>query len=81
MWHRTCAYASCSTAGTLNAADCQRLLPGWLLPDAPQQTLLTVTGAAVAHSERFGFVEPYQGLETIAQAGTVIGHQETGGPG
>ena len=64
------------TAGTLDEADGQRLLPGWQLPDAPQQTLLTVTGAAVAHSERFGFVEPYQGLETIAQAGTVIGHQD-----
>jgi hypothetical protein len=67
------------TAGTLSAADFQRLLPGWHQPDAPLQTQLTVTGAAVAHSERFCFVEPYQGLETIAQAGTVIGHQD--GPG
>jgi len=67
------------TAGTLSAAACQRLLPGWHLPGAPRQTQLTVTGAAVAHSERFCFVEPYQGLETIAQAGTVIGHQD--GPG
>ena len=67
------------TAGTLSAADCQRQLPGWQLPNASQQTQLTVTGAAVAHSERFCFVEPYQGLETIARAGTVIGHHD--GPG
>lgn len=67
------------TAGTLSDADSQRHLPGWRLPDGPRQTLLTVTGAAVAHSERFWFVEPYQGLEAIAHAGTVIGYHD--GPG
>jgi hypothetical protein len=32
-----------------------------------------VTGPVVAKSEKFRFVEPYQGLELIAKAGTVIG--------
>ena len=64
------------TAGTLSAAGCESALPGWHQPDVPRQTILTVTGAAVAKNERFCFVEPYQGLETIARAGTIIGHQD-----
>lgn len=66
-------------AGTLSADHAARLLPGWRQPDAPEQTALTVTGAAVARSERFAFVAPFQGLEHFAQAGTVLGHQD--GPG
>jgi hypothetical protein len=50
-----------------------RLLPGWRQPDAPRQWALDVTGPVVAKSEKFRFVEPYQGLELIAKAGTVIG--------
>lgn len=66
-------------AGTLGADQADRQLPGWRMPDAPTQTALTVTGAAVARSERFCFVAPYQGLETFAHAGTVLGHHD--GPG
>jgi predicted deacylase len=66
-------------AGTLGADEADRQLPGWRMTDAPTQTALTVTGAAVARSERFCFVAPYQGLEVFANAGTVIGHHD--GPG
>ena len=66
-------------AGTLSAQQAAHQLHGWRMPDAPAQTTLTVTGAAVARSERFCFVVPYQGLEVFATAGTVIGHHD--GPG
>ena len=66
-------------AGTLSADQAARQLPGWRMPDAPAQTALTVTGAAVARSERFRFVAPYQGLEAFPHAGTVLGHHD--GPG
>ena len=66
-------------AGTLSAAALDAALPGWRLPDAPRQWALTVEGAAVAQSERFAFTQPFTGLEVVARAGTVIGHQD--GPG
>lgn len=66
-------------AGTLGADEADRQLPSWRMTDAPTQTALTVTDAAVARSERFCFVAPYQGLEVFANAGTVIGHHD--GPG
>lgn len=57
----------------LDAQAIQRLLPGWLQADAAQQWALDVTGPVVARSEDFRFAEPYQGLELIACAGSVIG--------
>ena len=60
-------------AEALDAPEIHRLLPGWRQPDAQQQWALDVTGPVVAQSEKFRFVEPYQGLEIIARAGTVIG--------
>jgi hypothetical protein len=60
-------------AGTLDAAEAARLLPGWQLPDAPRQWALEVTGPVVARSENFRFAEPYTGLEVIERAGSVIG--------
>ena len=60
-------------AGTLDAAEAERLLPGWRLPDAPEQWALEVTGPVVAKSEHFRFTEPFTGLEVIARAGTAIG--------
>ncbi|MEO6322213.1 MAG: succinylglutamate desuccinylase, partial [Polaromonas sp.] len=60
----------------LDAQAIQRLLPGWRQADAPQQWALDVTGPVVAKSEKFRFAEPYQGLEVIARAGTVIGWNE-----
>lgn len=60
-------------ADTLDAAAVQRWLPGWRQADAAQQWALDVTGPVVARSENFRFVQPYQGLEVIAQAGSLIG--------
>lgn len=60
-------------AEALDAPEIDRLLPGWRQPDAPQQWALDVTGPVVARSEKFRFVGPYQGLEIIARAGTLIG--------
>jgi predicted deacylase len=60
-------------SGVLGAADVARQLPGWRRADVPQQWALDVTGPVVATSAQFRFAEPYQGLELIAQAGTVIG--------
>jgi len=61
-------------AGTLDASTAQQLLPAWLQPDAPHQWALQVTGGVVARSEHFRFTQPFQGLEMIEKAGTVIGH-------
>jgi len=63
-------------AGTLTAASAQQLLPGWKGPDAVRQWALHVTDAVVARSSNFVFTQPFQGLELIPQAGTVIGHNE-----
>lgn len=60
-------------AGTLDAVALQQTLPGWLQDNAPRQWVLDVTGPVVAGSERFRFTEPFQGLELIEKAGTVIG--------
>lgn len=82
---RTVAHDQCARflveAGTLDADTAARLLPGWRLPDAPRQWALRVTGPVVARSERFRFTEPFQGLEVIAKAGTVIGHHDGAGLG
>lgn len=61
-------------SGVIDAIDIDARLPGWLAPDAAMQRVLQVTGAAVAQTTDASFVEAFQGLETIARAGTVIGH-------
>lgn len=49
-------------------------LPGhWTLAQKGPQTVLQVTAPVVATSESLSFVEPYQGMECIAHAGTQIG--------
>jgi hypothetical protein len=63
-------------AGVLTEAEATQALPGWRQADAAPQDVLEVTGAVVARSERFRFHAPYRGLETIARAGTVIGHND-----
>ena len=60
-------------AGLLDQAALQQTLPGWLQADAPQQWALEVTGPVVARGSDFRFSQPFQGLELIPQAGTVIG--------
>jgi len=63
-------------AGTLDAAELARRLPGWRQADAPRQWALEVTGPVVAKSERFRFAQPFTGLEVIEKAGTVIGDND-----
>ena len=73
---RTVAEDMCArflqAAGTLEAG----ALQGWLQDDAPRQWVLEVTGPVVARSEQFRFSQPFQGLELIEKAGTVIGWNE-----
>ena len=40
----------------------------------PPQRVIKVSGPVTIESEEFAFVEDYQGLEIIPEAGTVIGH-------
>ena len=68
-------------AGTLDREPAGRLLPGWCQRDAPRQWGLHVTGPVVARSPRFRFTKPFQGLELIEKAGTVIGHHDGEGLG
>ena len=63
-------------SGCFDDGECDRLLPGWRLPDAPEQWVLDVTEGVVAKTDTVRFSEPFQGLEVIAQAGTVIGEND-----
>ena len=60
-------------AGSIDAPDGAAWLPGWRLPDADGQWVLEVTGGVVARDETVRFSQPFQGLEVIPAAGTVIG--------
>ena len=63
-------------AGVLSAARLEQALPHWKAQDADEQWALEVTGPVVARSERFRFSQPFQGLECIPKAGTVIGSND-----
>lgn len=63
-------------AGTLTAQQVASQLPGWRQPDAQCQWALDVTGPVVARSDQFRFNQPFQGLEVIECAGTVIGDND-----
>jgi len=75
---RTVAQDQCvrllALSGVADATDCEAALPGWRQADAPRQWLLEVTGGVVATGHDVQFTEPFQGLEVIGAAGTVIGH-------
>ena len=74
---RTVAQDMCvrflQAAETLETSKLQQLLPGWLQADSARQWVLEVTSPVVARSADFHFIAPFQGLESIAKAGTVIG--------
>lgn len=57
-------------SGVLDAAD---VPAGWRLPDPATQRVLEVTDAVVAPSMDVTFAQPWTGLETLEQAGSVIG--------
>lgn len=57
-------------AGVIDPAD---VPAGWLMPTADTQRVVRVTEPVVATSMDFRFADNYTGLETFAEAGTVIG--------
>lgn len=48
-------------------------LAGWRRPSPVRQVVLDVEGAVVARDENFRFVRPFQPLEVIPRAGSLIG--------
>ncbi|WP_459616638.1 M14 family metallopeptidase [Bordetella sp. 2513F-2] len=60
-------------SGALDQAD---IPAAWLAPAAPRQQALRVTDAIAATGTDFRFAEPWKGLESIPQQGTVIGWNE-----
>lgn len=60
-------------SGVLPHAHGLPALATWRQPDAGAQWLLDVTGAVVARSADFKFAQPWQALQCLPQAGTVIG--------
>jgi len=60
-------------AGVIDGAD---LPAGWLRPLPAAQRVVRVTEPVVASSMDFRFAGPYTGLETFADAGTVIGWRD-----
>lgn len=63
-------------AGTVTESSAHRWMPGWRKPDAPRQWALHVTDAVVAKSARFSFSQPFEGLQIVPRAGTVIGDND-----
>ena len=60
-------------AGTLDRAE---IPADWFMPDAPSQLALRVTDAIAATGTDFRFAEPWQGLERLPRAGTLLGWNE-----
>ena len=58
------------TSGVIEAGD---LPADWFLPGTEASRVIRVTEPVVATSINFRFAGPYTGLETFAEAGTVIG--------
>jgi hypothetical protein len=60
----------------VESADLEGALPGWAQGGVAQPSVLEVTDAVVARSERFSFTQPWEGLSCIESAGTVIGDND-----
>lgn len=56
--------------------DREDIPPEWLLPDPAPRKVIQVTDAVVAPSMDVRFAQPWQGLETLAHAGTVLGYAD-----
>ena len=67
---RNCCARFLLVCGNLDATD---IPAGWLNPHPPSQKVIRVTDPVVADSTDFRFEDAYTGLETFAEAGTVIG--------
>jgi len=59
-----------SVSGAFDRAD---LPASWFAPDAPSQQALEVTHAVTRKNANFSFAQPWQGLECLPTAGTLIG--------
>lgn len=70
---RDCTARFLLNAGIVEAAD---LPAGWLRPLPAAQRVVRVTEPVVAASMDFRFAGAYTGLETFAEAGTVIGWRD-----
>lgn len=67
---RDCSARFLLLAGTVDPQD---LPAGWLAPVSEPVKVVSVTDPVVARSMDFRFAGPYTGLETFAEAGSVIG--------
>jgi hypothetical protein len=67
---RNCCARFLLLCGNLDAAD---IPAGWLKPHPPSQKVIRVTEPVVASGADFRFAGAYTGLETFADAGTIIG--------
>nr|WP_315219651.1 M14 family metallopeptidase [uncultured Duganella sp.] len=67
---RNCCARFLLLCGNLDAGD---IPPGWLKPHPPSQKVIRVTEPVVASGTDFRFAGAYTGLETFADAGTIIG--------
>lgn len=67
---RDCAARFLLLAGCVDEGD---LPAGWLQPPPARMHVVHVTDPVVANSMDFKFAGPYTGLETFAEAGSVIG--------
>jgi predicted deacylase len=63
-------------SGVVESAYLEGVLPGWAQGGVAQPSVLEVTDAVVARSERFSFTQPWEGLSCIESAGTVIGDND-----
>lgn len=63
-------------ARALDAEGAAAALPGWRRADAGEQQVLRVSGGVTARSERFRFLQAYEGLPVIPRAGTAIGDND-----
>ena len=66
-------------SGVIDPDDGRTQLAEWRLPDAVDRWVLEVTGGVVARDAQVAFASPFEGLEVIAKAGTVIGTNGAGG--
>ena len=67
---RNCCARFLLLCGNLDTTD---IPPGWLKPHPPSQKVIRVTEPVVASGTDFRFAGAYTGLETFADAGTIIG--------
>ncbi|MCP5367153.1 MAG: succinylglutamate desuccinylase/aspartoacylase family protein [Hyphomicrobiales bacterium] len=66
-----CAFRFLRHTGTVDADTAAPFIPDAV---PPAQKFIEVTGPITIETDDFSFTQPFRGLEVIAEAGTVIGH-------